>query len=227
MFGTSANPPTGDGGHTGIVRSLSQMEELNFDEIRVLPVYRHTFSSKRDSLASYEDRLEMCRLSFQNIPRVSVSDAERRSYLRSIKQDMTEEEIQELRVGTADLLEMLIQEEADTDFTFCLGADTFMDLTAWKWRRSKDIFRLLNGRLVVLHRKGMTKNDELHERFRIVNEQEGKGNVVLLNVPSLQEVSSSFVRSCSEEYILSRHVSPQVLEYMRNKKLYSFAGNLS
>lgn len=41
LFGLSGDPPTGESGHVGIVKALS---ELDFDQIRVLPVYRHTFA---------------------------------------------------------------------------------------------------------------------------------------------------------------------------------------
>ena len=52
IFGTSANPPTNAGGHAGIVSSLASLRVDNsnsngpkqFDEIRVLPVYKHMFS---------------------------------------------------------------------------------------------------------------------------------------------------------------------------------------
>ena len=49
LFGTSANPPTGQGGHKGIVSHLaslkcSQGEYPLFDEVRVLPVYNHMFA---------------------------------------------------------------------------------------------------------------------------------------------------------------------------------------
>ena len=57
LFGLSANPPTGMGGHAGIVSYLSSMKsdvssstdedgrgQSLFDEIRVLPVYKHMFS---------------------------------------------------------------------------------------------------------------------------------------------------------------------------------------
>ena len=80
LFGTSANPPTGDGGHVSIVEALSKLE--SFDEIRILPVYRHTFASKRDQLVAYEDRVEMCKIAFQSIPKVTVSDAEKMSFER-------------------------------------------------------------------------------------------------------------------------------------------------
>ena len=236
LFGTSANPPTGDGGHSGIVRALSELtkdgddhqeQQARFDQVRILPVYQHTFSSKRHSLASYDHRMELCRLSFQNIPRTVVSDAERRSFHRKITEVMTERDIQQLSVGTADLLEMLMEEEPNVDFTFCLGTDTFMDLTNWKWKRSKDVLRLLNGRIMVLHRKGMTKNDELRDRINAVNKTDGNGNIELLEIPSLQEISSSSVRSCTNEEFLEHLVTPQVLDYMRNHKLYSFSNKES
>lgn len=80
LFGTSANPPTGDGGHTGIVRALSMLGV--YDEIRVVPVYKHNFSSKRNSLESFHHRLSMCELSFATLERVIVSDIERTLFQR-------------------------------------------------------------------------------------------------------------------------------------------------
>jgi hypothetical protein len=61
LFGLSADPPPGTGGHVGIVQALTQLRapaqqvnddgdddngggEFAFDEIRVLPVYRHTYA---------------------------------------------------------------------------------------------------------------------------------------------------------------------------------------
>jgi nicotinic acid mononucleotide adenylyltransferase len=79
LFGTSANPPTGDGGHVGIVQSLSELQR--FDEIRILPVYRHTFAGKRD-LVSYEHRMNMCKIAFADIPKAKTCDAEQRSFER-------------------------------------------------------------------------------------------------------------------------------------------------
>ena len=119
LFGTSADPPTGVGGHRGIVMALSNLilpparqpsagagenscgrsaaagsgcivgnkvetssprQQLRFDEIRVIPVYRHMYNSKRGNQTSYNDRLEMCRLAFEGIDRVTVSDCERRCF---------------------------------------------------------------------------------------------------------------------------------------------------
>ncbi|CAN0406703.1 unnamed protein product [Ascophyllum nodosum] len=68
LFGTSGNPPTGRDGHSGIVDYFVNLER--FDELWVLPVYKHMFASKRDTMAepgapTFEDRVEMCRLSFE------------------------------------------------------------------------------------------------------------------------------------------------------------------
>ena len=52
VYGLSANPPTGEGGHATIVAHLRRM----FDEVWVLPVYRHAFESK-SNLAPYDHRV--------------------------------------------------------------------------------------------------------------------------------------------------------------------------
>ena len=221
LFGTSANPPTGEKGHTGIVMALCQMDR--FDQVRVLPVYRHSFSTKRNLLVSYHHRMNMCRLAFQNVPKAVVSNAEERAFQRFVQEGMTDQEIEGLRVGTADLLEILMEEEPDTDFSFCMGADTFMDLTAWKWRRSKDVLKLLNGRLIVLYREGMLLSADLHHRLDAVNKMDGRGNIVLMRIPTLGNASSTSVRSSSDEKTLSSIVSPDVVKYMRENKLYAFS----
>ena len=227
LFGTSANPPTGLGGHMGVVQALVDLQQ--FDEILVLPVYRHMFDMKRSQLVSYDHRVEMCRLALHELleeerqrrrsiggnfssseggdsegysdgdqeitTKVSVSTAEEVCYHHLVNAQSTATEYgrkddlvndspsttsttpksnpqpddvkasttststttsNTIRVGTADLLEMLQRQEPETEFTFCLGGDTFLDLTAWKWKRSKDVLRLLDRRLVVIYRKGLT-----------------------------------------------------------------------
>ena len=60
IYGLSANPPTGEGGHATIVSHLRRM----FDEVWVLPVYTHAFESKHNTMAPYEHRKAMCELAF-------------------------------------------------------------------------------------------------------------------------------------------------------------------
>lgn len=74
LFGLSADPPTGDCGHRGIVSHLANMDK--FDEIRVLPVYNHMLTSKRGKQIAFDHRVNMCRISFGDIPKVVISKAE-------------------------------------------------------------------------------------------------------------------------------------------------------
>jgi nicotinate (nicotinamide) nucleotide adenylyltransferase len=233
LFGTSANPPTGTGGHVGVVQALLKMsnEDTNtpkFDEIHVLPVFQHTFSEKRSVLAPYHHRVVMSELAFAGLSeseRVVVSRAEERSYHRKVSSVVDGAELASLQVGTADLLEMLVEESKqtniETEFSFCLGADTFMDLTAWKWRRSEDVMLLLEGRLIVVQRKGMDQGEELLERVKRLNEAHG-GRVMFLDVPMLEDISSSKARKANDINNLRQMLPSKVVDYIMSHKLYNF-----
>lgn len=49
----------------------------SFDEIWILPVYRHIYDSKQN-LAIYQDRLAMCKLEYENVlhNNIKISDLE-------------------------------------------------------------------------------------------------------------------------------------------------------
>jgi len=139
-------------------------------------------------------------------------------------------------VGTADLLDMLLADEPNTNFSFALGADTFMDLTTFKWRRSHDVLDLVSSRLLVIYR--LLDSDskfcehDLQERIAKVNSdqcrKEGKeggnnGPARLLQIPTLTTTSSSLVRSTADESVLGDLLVPEVLDYIKQRELYSFA----
>lgn len=132
------------------------------------------------------------------------------------------DEVQNIQIGTAELLELLLDQEPDTDFSFALGGDTFMDLTNWKWRRSRDVMSLLHGRLIVLLRNDHVPEQVLNERIQHINQQEG-GQARLLNISSLKPISSTLLRSKQERKELEGMVSPKVLDYIVRNKLYGFA----
>ena len=178
LFGTSADPPTGIGGHLGIVKYLASSSTIStssssssssddeiifdFDEVRVLPVYKHMFQNKRErGQAPFHQRMEMCELCFADMHNVVVSDAERICFerYRTKKEDgefvndnPTTTTPPSRMVGTADILDMLIENEPDVDFTWAIGEDAFIDLASGKWKRAEDIFRLLGHRIVVFRR---------------------------------------------------------------------------
>ena len=269
LFGTSANPPTGAGGHAGVIQALVDLRK--FDEIRILPVYRHTFVSKRHQLLGFDHRFKMCELLVKGLSitenkddttKVVVSRAEKDSFARmiNVSRAVTDEEKAVLRVGTADLLEMLMEDEErtqtrdksisntklfKTEFSFCLGADTFIDLTDFKWKRSKDVLKLLGGRLVVVNRmqqqdddtetvictdissdaihQQQKQKDLLRGRIDKINATPlGDENIMLLYVPSLGDVSSSQVRKADNKELVQQMLSPEVLDYVIANNLYGF-----
>lgn len=140
-------------------------------------------------------------------------------------------------MGTFDLLDLLTTEEQDTEFTFCMGADTFIDLTNWKWKRSKDVMRLLEGRIIVFQRHiggDCNNNDDissmLEKRVSTMNSginTEGTGDgqvqIVRLDGEARDNVSSTQIRSITLREELKGLVTPQIEEYIVANKLYGFA----
>jgi nicotinic acid mononucleotide adenylyltransferase len=126
-------------------------------------------------------------------------------------------------VGTADLLDMLRNSNPYVDFSLLLGSDTFLDLTSWKWRRSRDVIQLVDGRLLVIQRKGV-ENTKVDQKLQLVNEMVQDPNAAqTLHISSLSSVSSTLVRSSTDEQLLNDSVTPDVLQYMKDNKLYAFS----
>jgi nicotinic acid mononucleotide adenylyltransferase len=113
---------------------------------------------------------------------------------------------------------MLFQQEPETDFTFCLGSDAFGDLANLKWKRSEDVLSL--GRFVVIDRSGA---EELKKRIQQQQQQQTLSNIRLLQLPALDAVSSTMIRSCRNEETLKLLLAPAVFDFMKKQKMYRFA----
>jgi nicotinate-nucleotide adenylyltransferase len=139
VFGLSANPPTGWGGHAGIVRYVASRDDV--DEVWIVPVYRHAFPDKRE-MPSYEHRRAMAKLAFEQIEGAKVVDTER---------DLSNGP--GTFVGTIDVMRKLIAEHPDTSFTLLLGGDTYRDLIAGRWKESRALQGLVP--ILVISRTGV------------------------------------------------------------------------
>jgi len=242
LFGTSANPPT-KGGHKSIISSLSSLRSSDnlksakkFDEIRVLPVFKHMYSTKGD-LASFHHRMEMCKIAFQDIPNINVSDQERKlfDYVAKKQGITSESEKMKLRVGTFDLLDYLDEENRNKgvkeEFTLAMGADTFMDLTTLKkWKKPKEIILMVEGRFVVKLRLGENSFSEsqILERIKTVNRsfQEEIPSFqmrVELITESSSDTSSTAARETRDEEQLARYLDKNVIDYIKTNNLYMFS----
>lgn len=188
LFGTSANPPTGMGGHAGIVTWAAKQPEV--DEVWVLPVYRHAFEDKRD-MPSFAHRMRMAELAFGGIPGVRVLDVERR-----VVEAMPEDAL----VGTVDVVRRLRREHPGVRFGLLLGADTYEDLMAGKWKESEALRSMVE--VVAIPRPGVGED---------------------LPGPRFSDVSSTECRSTTDRDALSRALQPEVLRYIEDHGLYALS----
>lgn len=209
LFGLSANPPTGEGGHAGIVRWAAEPRPLPAfggeaaDEVWVLPVYRHAFTDKR-GMPSFEHRHAMARLAFQSeMPevarRVRVLDVER-TLGRAANVDRQGPD--EVRVGTIDVVRHLERAHPGARFALLLGADTHRDLLEGKWKESEAL--LSRVCVIALPRVGV-------------------GGAARADGPTLTAISSTEVRASRDLGFLGRVLQPSVLAYIRLHHLYGFA----
>ena len=109
IFGGSFNPP-----HIAhVLAAVYVLSTEPIDEVLVVPVYKHPFSKE---LASFDDRLDMCRRAFEWIPKVFVSAVER---------DLDGESL------TLRTLEHLARLHPDWSMRLLIGADVVNDLPKW------------------------------------------------------------------------------------------------
>ena len=222
LFGLSANPPTGKGGHLGIVdwcaNSLfvdapndsdpeQAFESLPVDQVWVLPVYKHAFSEK-STLLSFEHRVAMAKLCFEdsshNRAQVRVLELEKELFLRS-RDWRTQDGNQSTstRLGSIDLIRMLQSDFPKYQFVFVMGGDTYRDFRQGKWKGGFSLQELLP--IVVCARQGIEFEPD-----------------PLMNLLHLQDVSSTLVRNSIDIEFLNKCLEPKVLDYIRQHQLYAF-----
>jgi nicotinate-nucleotide adenylyltransferase len=217
LFGTSANPFVGMEGHLG---AAAYCRSLGFDEVWILPVYQHIYSTKR-ALAPFDDRLAMSQLAVDTLPPLSPSQRpggrEGLVLVKPFERELFEQAAQstdkpeDLRLGSIDLVRFLTQRFPEASFTMLLGGDTFADLQAGKWKCGDELKRLT--KLLVMNRLGYDAPDRTEESDRIR----------FVTIPSLSDISSTYVRSLHDETELRRCLPPQVAEYIMQHKLYGFS----
>uniref|UniRef100_A0A7S2XWH9 Cytidyltransferase-like domain-containing protein n=1 Tax=Fibrocapsa japonica TaxID=94617 RepID=A0A7S2XWH9_9STRA len=221
IFGLSANPPTGDGGHYTIVKYFAQSGM--FDEILVVPVYTHMFQEKRGKvMVDYEKRVEMCKLCF-----LDASTQQCKVRISLVEQQVFQKKLREggagsgsgsppgeaVKVGTADVVDHLVQDNPGVDYGFVVGTDTYRDLCNLKWRRAKELLDLLHFQVV--ERKGLPSPAEIPV-------QRLPARVDFHTLHELKEISSTSCRSSSDECEVRKVVKSNVVDYIVSNRLYGF-----
>lgn len=227
IMGMSANPPTGDAGHLGIVKYFVQTHL--FSEIWVLPVYQHMFSEKK-SLELYDHRMEMCRISMEPessphcVVRVLPIEKEAYEYYNNADRKET------MKVATVNVLDMLGQKYGESHvFHLVLGGDSYNDLIARKWKESDRLLSMV--RIEVISRAGV--EDKSPEGLGDIDSPQETKRIFHRSIPWLTDISSSKVRSMRpflfsvwplilyEDLYNSLH--PKVYHYIKRNRLYMFS----
>ena len=248
LFGLSANPVTDRGGHGEIVKALLAMERIKtngddddddklYDEVWVVPVYRHAFESKNDAMLktkmpNFQQRCEMCEKQF-SIPGEGKASV-KRVKVRRIELEATEwkrkvtGEADATIVGTFELLDYLRNvyekekddfEKRNIEYTFVMGKDAYDDLISGKWIRGDEILKTTN--LVVVPRISSTAPTTATATPTMI--KEAKSVVFLDNISGLRDVSSTAVReaiSSGNKPSTIEELNPFVAEFIEENRLY-------
>lgn len=248
LFGLSANPVTDRGGHGEIVKALLAMERIKtngddddddklYDEVWVVPVYRHAFESKNDAMLktkmpNFQQRCEMCEKQF-SIPGEGKASV-KRVKVRRIELEATEwkrkvtGDADATIVGTFELLDYLRNvyekekddfEKRNIEYTFVMGKDAYDDLISGKWIRGDEILKTTN--LVVVPRISSTAPTTATATPTMI--KEAKSVVFLDNISGLRDVSSTAVReaiSSGNKPSTIEELNPFVAEFIEENRLY-------
>jgi len=190
-----------------------------FDQIWALPVYAHMFAAKR-GLESFDHRVAMLKLALGELSKVKVMEIEKEmaeaAVSEAIKVGLP---LNEVRVGTVDVLCHLQALYPAIEFSLCLGTDTFNDLAAGKWRRGDEILR--RWRVVVVDRPGQDPIPDSSLSPKRCSPF--KFEVMRASIPKLENISSTAVRASRDDAFLKDALHPKVLAYIKEHKLYAFS----
>jgi|LauGreSBDMM110SN_4_FD.fasta_scaffold06066_2 nicotinic acid mononucleotide adenylyltransferase len=218
VFGLSGNPP--QVGHQTIVNYLSSLD--TFDELWIMPVYKHIYSSKQ-SLANFEDRLEMCCLTFEKFSTskcfVKVLDIEKEctDYLQAAQGNDVP-----IKIGTIDVLNYIQTQTTslNLDLHLVLSTETYNDLVNGKWKQSQDIVNTVQ--LEVLKRQG----------YQLCDKPVVQNIRMIYHDLEITEVSSTLVRNYEMTLLdffgisdneLQAYLDPSAYGFIKKERLYFFS----
>ena len=194
IYGGSFNPP--HIGHAEAARAAC--EALKPDKFLVIPTYVPPHKELEKNSPGPEERLEMCRLAFGDLPGVKVSDME-------IKR--------EGKSYTAETVDALMEKYPNAEICIVMGTDMFLSFKSWyRWQ-----FMLENCTLAVLSREDFDRREI--ERFKDELEAEYEANIVLIPHTPLP-MSSTEIREKLRRGIGADQLSEAVYAYIIRKGFY-------
>ncbi len=190
IYGGTFSPP-----HKGHIEAAEAfVREIGLDKLLIIPTFIPPHKAAEE--ASPEDRLNMCRIAFSNIPNTEISDME----IKRGGKSYTYLTLEELK-------------DDDTELFFLCGTD--MILTFDLWKRYEYIFSLAT---ICYARRENDKEISLKIEEKI--EQYKKLGANILEIKhEVTEVSSTDIREASDS-LYNEFLTPEVAGYIKDFGLY-------
>ncbi len=194
IFGGTFNPV--HLGHKKLLESV--MKAVDFEKVIILPDRIPPHKQAVD-LASGRDRLNMCRLSFGDIPKVEISDWELNNHGKSY---------------SVVALRHFHQKYPDDKLFFVMGSD--MLLSFHEWYCYEEILSLAS--IICISRK----SDDTEKRLSdyAVKLTEKAGEVIILNAEPFEISSSEIRQRLKNGEDCSCYLDKNVVQYISENNLY-------
>lgn len=196
VFGGSFNPI--HCGHIGLVREISS--QLLLDRVIVMPTFISPFKKKSaEFVASGEDRINMCRLAFEKMNNVEVSDYE-------------------LKIGgvsySVNTVKYLKNIYPNDELYFIMGGDMLMSLD--KWYEFETLMSLCT--IVAASReKDGTDYDELVKKAAALGIF---GRVVVAKISTFEASSTMIREKIQKNQDIACYMPKNVVKYISDVGLY-------
>lgn len=194
MFGGSFDPVHND--HIKLCEAM--IDTCRLDKVVVFPAACSPFKSGTQT----EDlhRLKMCKIAFENIDKVEVSDFEIQRGGKSY---------------TVDTLEFLEEQYKDSELYLITGADAFKTLD--KWYQSNRIFELAHILTVVRDDDNIRVLEDKAKEFKAYN-----AVCTLISTPIGSTSSTKVREAIKNNGDLDLYLPEKVLEYIKENRLYGY-----
>lgn len=165
VYGGSFNPP-----HLGHVQAVkSVLNKVKPDKLLIIPTYLAPHKDMSPDTPAPEERMELCRLAFGELPNVEVSDLEMRRAGKSY---------------TSDTLLELKTIYPDDEIVFVMGTDMILSLETWH----EPVSIMDNATLMVLLR-GDPEDDQVLPHIQYLRQTYG-ARIELLEAPVVPAAST-------------------------------------
>lgn len=195
LFGGSFNPP-----HLGHRRALDAfIEKIQPDLCLIIPSFVSPHKDKPFLSASFEDKMQMCRLAFESADaNICFSDIERELYEKTGEKSYT--------YLTIDA----VKEKFPAQLYLFVGSDMFFTLE--EWIEAESIFKSVT----VCAMKRSLSDPEM-ENLKTKYEKNYGAKVIILDADPI-DISSTEIRKLSDKAL--GMTDKKVAKYIKDRKLY-------